>query len=212
MAATNYWRNKYQDWRWRGQILTPPATNYFALLISTKGPRANSTAYALNDTFTLAANDGKLHLYKVTTAGTSAAAQSTLYPGVTAESITDGTMVAQEQTTALRAGTAQVEPSGGGYARASRVGSLANFAGTQASGSTAVSTGTNGTTSNNAAMTFAASAPTADWKFVWAVACYDASTAGNCTDWWPLNAAQSVVNGGSIPGFAIAALKIQFDQ
>lgn len=46
------------------------------------------------------------------------------------------------------------EPSGNGYARVAVVASLANFAGTQGSGTTVASSGTGGATSNNGAITF----------------------------------------------------------
>ena len=45
------------------------------------------------------------------------------------------------------------EPSGNGYARVAVTNSLANWAGTQSSGSTVASSGTGGTTSNNAVIT-----------------------------------------------------------
>jgi len=201
-TKTNYLRNKLVDWFWRAQTFTPPATHYFGLLTSTKGARANSTAYALNDTLSLTANDGKTHLYKVTTAGTSAAAQSTLYPGVDGEAITDGTMVATEQAAALRAGTA-VEVSGGSYARVAVTASLANFAGTQSAGSTSASSGTTGLTSNNAAITWPA--PTANWGFVWGVATYDASTTGNPLEYGGLTTVKTVNNGDAAPSYPIAA-------
>ena len=70
---TDYAQNKLTDALLRAQSLGAPATLYFGLLKSTKGARANSTAYALNDTLNVTASDGKIHLYKVTTAGTSAA-------------------------------------------------------------------------------------------------------------------------------------------
>src|SRR6185436_21073852 len=141
-ALSDYLANLVVAWYRRGQSFTPPATSYFGLLKSTRGPRANSTAYALNDTISVVANDAKVHLYKCTTAGTSAASQSTLYPGVDNEAITDGTAVLTEQKAALEAGTAAVEPSGGSYARVAVTASLANWAGSQSAGSTTASTGT----------------------------------------------------------------------
>jgi hypothetical protein len=98
MNLSDFAENKLIDAMFRGQSLGAPATLYFALLTSTHGPRANSTAYSLNNTISVVANDGKVHLYKCTTAGTTAAAQSTLYPGVANEAITDGTAVFTEQT------------------------------------------------------------------------------------------------------------------
>jgi hypothetical protein len=209
-ALTNYLENKLTDAYWRGQPFTMPAAHYFGLLLSTKGPRANSTVYALNDTISLTANDGKTHLYKCTTAGTTAAAQSTLYPGVNDEAITDGTAVFTEQNAALEAGTALVEPAGGSYARVGVAASLANFAGTQAAASTTASTGTNGTTSNNAAIIFPA--PTAAWGFVWGMATYDAASAGNPLTYVGLATVKTVNNGDAAPSFAAAAYTHQFDN
>src|SRR5713226_1508255 len=68
------------------------------------------------------------------------------------------------------------EVTGGSYARVSVATSLANFAGTQAPGSTTASTGTSGTTSNNGVITFPT--PTGDWGRVTHLAIYDASSAG----------------------------------
>src|ERR1039457_1291034 len=98
MLYTSYQANKIIDFVRRGQAYTPATTNLsVGLLTTTTGPRQNSTAYALNATLSLTANDGATHLYKVTTGGTSAGAQSTLYPGVKNEAITDGTAVMTEQ-------------------------------------------------------------------------------------------------------------------
>ena len=68
-AKSSYLTNKLIDWFWRGQTFAPPATLYFGLLTTTNGLRSNSTAYALNNTISVVANDGKTHLYKCTTAG-----------------------------------------------------------------------------------------------------------------------------------------------
>jgi len=208
---TNYFRNKFQDWRLRGQTFARPATVYFGILTTTKGPRANSTVYALNDTISVLANDGALHLYKATTAGTSAAAQSTLYPGAKNEIITDGSAVFTEQESALRAGTAAVEPSGGSYARVALTASMANVSGTQSAGSTAASSGTAvaSTISNNVAITFPA--PTADWKYAWALAIYDASTAGNMEEWLPMTTPKTINNGDAAPAVAIGVYQSSID-
>ena len=209
-AMSNYLENKLTDLYWRAQAFTPPATHYFGLLTSTHGPRANSTGYALNNTISLTATDGKVHLYKCTTAGTTAASQGSLYPGVADEVITDGTAVFTEQTAGLEAATAAVEPSGGSYARVGVAASLANFAGTQSSGSTTASSGTAGTTSNNNSVTFAS--PTANWGYVWGMATYDASSAGNLMTWGPLNTVKTVNNGDAAPSVAAAGFTFQWDN
>lgn len=201
---TDYAENKIVDALFRGQALGAPATLYYGLLTSTKGPRVNSTAYALNDTLSLVANDTKVHLYKCTTAGTTAAAQSTLYPGAIAEAITDGTAVFTEQSNALDAATAIVEPTGGTYARVGVTASLANFAGTQSAGSTAASSGTSGTTSNNGTVTFPAPVGAA-FGFVWGVGKFDALTAGNCWYWGPLATVKTINDGDAAPTIAAGA-------
>jgi hypothetical protein len=206
-GKSNYLENHMSiDFLLRGQSYTAPATTYVAVFTTTKGPWESSTAYALNDTISLIGNDTKTHLYKCTTAGTTASAQSTLYPGAPNEVITDGTAVFTEQDSALRAGTACVEPSGGGYARMAVTSSLANWAGTQSAGSTTASTGTTGQTSNNGTITFPT--PTANWQFLWGFGIYDASTSGNLLYFAGLAIAKTVNNGDAAPSFAAAALTL----
>lgn len=101
-------------------------------------------------------------------------------------------------------GAAGTEVTGGSYARVAVTASLANFAGTQAAGSTTASTGTGGVTSNNNAITFPA--PTANWGVVSHWALMDASTAGNAWVYAPLTASKTVNNGDAAPSFAVAAL------
>lgn len=205
---SDYIQNKLNDLLHRGQAFTAPVTLYFALLKCTKGARANSTAYALNDTIAVLANDGKYHLYKCTTAGTTAASQSTLYPGTANEAITDGTAVFTEQNAGLDAGTAMSEPSGGNYGRVGLTASLANWSGTQGAGTTTASSGTGGASSNNGAITFGV--PSADWvtgtEKLWGWAIYDAASAGNLLEWGPLTTLQSVLNGQAAPSFAAGSL------
>ena len=212
MLYTSYLANKLVDWLMRGQSYTPATTNLsFGLLTSTKGPRGNSTVYAVNDTISLTANDTKTHLYKCTTAGTSAATQSTLYPGVNSEAITDGTAVFTEQAVALRAGTV-VEASYTGYARSNTAGSLANFAGTQGAGTTVASTGAGvPTTSNNSTMTFG-SAATSGPSYAWGVGIYDATSAGNLLVIEPLTTVKTINNGDPAPTVAAAGLSLSIDN
>lgn len=102
------------------------------------------------------------------------------------------------------------EVTGGSYARVSVTSSLANWAGTQSSGSTVVSNGTSGTTSNNNAITFPA--PTANWGTVAEVCVFDASSGGNLLFRTPLTASKTVNNGDAAPSFAAAALTFQIDN
>lgn len=210
-GLTDFAQNKITDALWRGQALAAPATYYFGLICASKGVRANSNAYALNDTITVQIG-GKYQLYKCTTAGTSAAAQPGTYVGAVAEAITDGTAVFTEQSAALDAGTyTEVSTSGTAYARVGVASSLANFAGTQGAGTTVASTGTNGTTSNNGAITFAA--PTGQWHptggLIVGVVAFDAATGGNPWWWGMLAAGKNVNNGDSAPSIAAGALTSQ---
>lgn len=188
-------------------------TSYYGLL-AIGGQRANSTAYTVLSTAAgyiwLTANDGKTHIYKCTTAGTTAAAQSTLYPGTADEVITDGTAVFTEQTSNMDANSLSgLEVSGGSYARVSYAATLANWAGTQSAASTTASTGTGGTTSNNNTITFPA--PTANWG-VTAVLCeFDQATSGNLLGVGALTTPKTVNNGDAAPSYAAAALSVQED-
>lgn len=205
---SDYVQNKVTDLLYRGQAFSAPATIYFALLKCTHGARGNSTAYALNNTIAVLANDGKFHLYKCTTGGTTAGAQSTLYPGAANEAITDGTAVFTEQTAGLDAGTAQSEPAAGGYARVAVTANLTNWSGTQGAGTTAASSGTGGASSNNGTIAF----PTVTGDYqgaaerIWGWATYDASSGGNLLDWGPLSTLQQVLDGQAPPSFAAGSL------
>lgn len=102
-----------------------------------------------------------------------------------------------------------IEVGGGiGYARVAVAGTLVNWAGTQAVGTTTVSTGTGGQTSNNAAISFPA--PSASWGTLGWQAEYDASIGGNLLFWASLSAAKTVPAGSSAPSFPAAARTITF--
>lgn len=102
-----------------------------------------------------------------------------------------------------------VEVSGGGYARVAVPTSLAAWAGTQAAGSTVASTGTSGTTSNNASISFAT--PTAGWGNVVAFEAYDALTGGNPLFYGTLSVAKTINIGDSV-SFAPGTLSLQIDS
>lgn len=102
------------------------------------------------------------------------------------------------------------EVTGGAYARVQVTNSLANWAGTQSSGSTVASTGTSGTTSNNAAITFPA--PTATWGLISEFCDFDASTGGNLIFRSALTTSKNVNSGDAAPSFAISALTFQIDN
>lgn len=102
------------------------------------------------------------------------------------------------------------EVSGGSYARVAVSSSLANWAGTQSAGSTVASSGTSGTTSNNATITFPA--PSANWNTITGIGLFDASTSGNLLWWGALTTSKTVNGGDAAPTFAAAALTIQIDN
>ena len=102
------------------------------------------------------------------------------------------------------------EVSGGSYARVSVASSLANWAGTQGSGSTTASSGTSGTTSNNNVISFPT--PTANWGVITHVALYDASSSGNLIIYGALTTAKTVNNGDSAPSFQSSAFSFQLDS
>lgn len=109
--------------------------------------------------------------------------------------------------------SAGTEATGGGYARVAVTASLANWAGTQAAASTTASTGTGGTTSNNAAITFPTSTgPWSTGSNMQSVGFTDASTAGNrliCID---LTSPFAVTASGVTLSFPAAALTFQIDN
>lgn len=96
------------------------------------------------------------------------------------------------------------EVTGGSYARVSVTSGLTGWAGTQGTGTTVASSGTSGTTSNNAAITFPA--PTANWTTITEFCVFDASTSGNLLFRAALTTSKTVNNGDAAPSFAISAL------
>jgi hypothetical protein len=104
----------------------------------------------------------------------------------------------------------EVSTTSTGYARVAVAATLAAWAGTQSAGSTAVSSGTGGTTSNNAAITFGS--PTASWGSIVSFCAYDASTAGHMLFQANLTTAKTVNSGDAAPSFAAGALTYTVTQ
>jgi hypothetical protein len=102
------------------------------------------------------------------------------------------------------------EVSGGSYTRVGVASSLVNWAGTQGAGTTAVSSGTSGTTSNNSAVTFPT--PSANWGSITGCGIFDASTGGNLLLYGALAITKTVNNGDASPSFAAGALSFQLDN
>lgn len=105
---------------------------------------------------------------------------------------------------------APTEPVGNAYSRVAVAASLANWAGTQSTGSTTASTGTGGTTSNNNAITWSAS--TGAWGNLQSVWFMDASTSGNALYCINLTASLNVSGSGFTVAFPAAALSVQVDN
>jgi hypothetical protein len=101
------------------------------------------------------------------------------------------------------------EVTGGSYARVAVTNSLANWAGTQGATTTVASSGTTGTTSNNAAITFPV--PSAGWGTVAYFGIYDASSAGNLLFYGTLGIAKTINTGDTVT-FPISSLSIQLDN
>lgn len=106
--------------------------------------------------------------------------------------------------------TAGTEVTGGAYARSAVTNGLTAWAGTQAAASVVASTGATGTTSNNAAVAFAA--PTVAWGVVTHIAIWDALTVGNMLFYSALAVPKTINAGDAAPAFAIGALTIQIDN
>lgn len=103
-----------------------------------------------------------------------------------------------------------IEVTGNAYARVTVVSSLANWAGTQAAASTIASTGTGGTTSNNAAISFLTPTP-AGWGTVTGVGIFDAAIGGNLLIWSALTVSKTI-NAGDSVSFPAGSLQFQIDN
>lgn len=101
-------------------------------------------------------------------------------------------------------------PSTNAYARVAIVSSLANWAGTQGAGTTVVSSGSSGTTSNNNVIQFPT--PTgAGWGTVTSLGLYDAATGGALHAFSLLGSNQTI-NVGNNVNFPAASLTVQVDN
>ena len=106
--------------------------------------------------------------------------------------------------------TPGAEVSGNGYVRVAYDCTLANWAGTQGAGSTTVSTGSSGTTSNNNPITFPA--PTGPWGQVVEWGIFDSSTGGTECIRAQLGAPKTINLGDPAPSFAAGMLTYQNDN
>lgn len=210
-ARTDYCENKITDWLWRGQAFSPPANWHVGLIRASRGFSSSirSTAVSSGDTAIPASPNGRI--YRVTTAGTTGASEPT-WCTTQACTTSDGSAVWTEQTTDLEAGnlTNVTEVSGGNYSRVQVTSNLTNWAGTQSAGSTSASSGTSGTTSNNAPVAYGA--PSANWGVIWGFFLADANTAGNICVYSPLTTPKTVNSTDPAPVFSSGAMTVQDDN
>lgn len=103
---------------------------------------------------------------------------------------------------------AGTEVSGGGYARVAVSGNATNWNSSDGDND-AASTGTDGTTENDVAITFPS--PTANWGVVTHFALYDAASAGNMLIHTALAVPKTINNGDAAPSFGVGSLSIQID-
>lgn len=109
-------------------------------------------------------------------------------------------------TTEVGGGT---EFSGNAYARVGVIASLTNFAGTQAIGSTDVSSGDTGKTSNNIKIEFPI--PTGAWGTATHMAVFDAETDGNMLLYGALKAPKVIGAGAAAPKFKVNSVVFTLD-
>lgn len=103
-----------------------------------------------------------------------------------------------------------IEVTGGSYDRVAVPCTLAAWAGTQGAGTTAISSGNSGTTSNNLALPFPA--PTANWGQVTGFRIWDAQNGGNPMIRRALTTPKTVNAGDDPPRFNVGSLTIQIDD
>lgn len=208
-SMTDYLENKTLDFILRGQSFTAPTVLAHALIYANKGysSAVRSQAVTSGDYVIPTTPNGRL--YKCTTSGTCGAGEPT-WPTTSGGTVSDGSAVWTEQTTALEAGTFPEVPNSGNYSRQTLNPSLTNWKSTQ--GDNNVSSGSGGQTSNSVAITYGT--PSANWGLIWGCMVLDSATygAGNPLFYFALTTPKTVNNGDAAPSFAIGALTNQIDN
>jgi hypothetical protein len=222
-AATNAFENMLIDGHFRGGCLTTSGSAGSAAVV--KALWSASTAYALGEVVvphpSMTGAGGKL--LQCTTAGTTGTTNTLAvpHPGSTlVDATVTWTAIATLPslpthyvalfTVMAGEGGGGTEVSGGSYARVAYAATLANWAGTHAGGSTTSSTGTGGTTSNNAPITFPI--PTADWGTIavpvvaWGL--FDRASGGTLLVSAPLTTPRVILSGDAAPYFAAGDLTL----
>lgn len=212
-ALTNYAENAIIDAKYRGVALVWPAVIALAFILATRGYSSNIRNAVANVGDTVIPTTANGRLYKCTVGGTCAAGEPA-WPLIAGATVADGTATWTEQTTNFEAGIFTEVSNAGNYTRGVLNPSLANWAGTQAAGSTAASTGSSGTTSNNAAITFGSAAPSANWGLIFGMVDMDSATygAGNAWGYCALNAPKTVNLGDPQPSLLVGSLLFQIDN
>jgi hypothetical protein len=205
-AATNYTVNKFLvDTLFRGQNATAPTSLYYGLFVASKGYWTATTAYSVGDTI-IPIGFTPAKVYKCTVAGTSGGSAPT-WSTASGATVVDNTVTWVEQTPSMLAGTF-TEASYTGYGRIAVTSNLTNWAATQ--GGSGTSSGTSGTTSNSAVVTFGA--PTSQQSgVVVGMFLADASTAGNILFWSLLTNPKTINNGDASPNFPIGAFTMTWN-
>lgn len=209
MQLSDLAENTIIDCIMRGGAYTPVSTYYFALLTSSTGIRQNLTDYEFGDTMHVLCNDGRMHLYKCTVAGTSLADQVG-FEGLPNETVIDGfgltaaTFV--EQSDGLD-DTSEIQEFAftGSYARAEIPSDLDSWSGTQGSGTTEVSIGVTRSISNNVEIVWPQA--TGVWGQVWGAAMYTEATDGTMVIWGGFGGHTEISTGDE---FKIAASNCVF--
>lgn len=104
----------------------------------------------------------------------------------------------------------EVSTSGTNYGRQAVARSLAAMAGTQGAGTTTASSGSSGTTSNNAVITWGA--PSANWGVIVGWGIFDSATGGNLLFYAPQTPNKTVNSGDPAPYMAAGTAQIQIDN
>lgn len=102
------------------------------------------------------------------------------------------------------------EVSADSYDRVAVIGSLANFSGTQGTGTTVASSGTSGTTYNNAVIGFPD--PVEAWGVVTHLGVFDAATGGNLLLYGALANPKTINAGDDAPSFPASTFGYQIDS